>query len=334
MPDLDLSVSIHPYIHSPLSKSSIFFNRALALLPVMLLAVYNYGMIALVTMAFAVSAVLVPSYIVLRRRGRRMADIEYENYYYAFLFALVLPAGAPLHAVMAGAFALYFLLFSLKPSSAGALRVLNPVAAVSCLMTMAFSGRMFYFMEPRAFMSSKWFSLVNDEEFFNGFLAGMDGSASFWGGQGNAGFAKLIFGWHPGHFGEVTALLLLAVAAFLAMRKSIDLAPFWGAMPGLVASIALVSWKKGAFAVAGESFYFALGSMFLFYSLIILGDYYSSPERYSSRVAFGFIFGFLAPLFYRVAPPGTDPCNFALLAACIAAPALDSAAERGKRGKL
>jgi len=334
MPDLELSVSIHPYIHSPLSRSAIYFNRSLALLPMMLLAVYNYGLIAFFTMLVAVVAVLLPTYLILRSRGRRLADVEYENYYYAFLFALILPAGAPLHAVAAGGIALNLLVFSDPSGATGIFRILNPVAAVSCLMTMAFSGRMSFFIEPRAFMSAKWFSVFPDEEYYNGFLSGIKGSASMFDGWEKAGFTKLIFGWHPGHFAEVSAILIMAAAAFLAVRKSLDMAPFWGAVTGLVASTALFSWQKGMLAIMGEAVYFALGSIFLFYSLFMLADYYSSPERFASRVAFGFIFGAMAPIFYRVALPGTDPCNFALLAACLAIPALDSATSRGNRSVI
>lgn len=321
----DLSVSIHPYIHSPLSKSAIFFHRALALLPVFIIAIYNYGLMALATMAAALAAALVPAYLALRSRGRRFADIEHENYYYAMLFAVALPAGVPAYAAALGAFILYMLTFS---RSAGAsMRVFNPVAVAVAAMTVSFQEQMLFFNAPRPFLSKGWLWPLPAADHFDGFMAAARPAIAEHGPTALHSLFKLLSGWYPGHFCETSMIIVMIGGAYMSYKRSVDLMPFGGAVAGLFATVCAFCWRQGFWGVTTEFALYAFGSLFLFYSLFMLSDYYSSPETRFARLFYGVAFGSFCYLFGHYSG-GMDRTNFALLVCCALVPLLDTAAEK------
>ncbi len=323
MSDMELSVSIHPYIHSPLSKSSIFFNRALALLPVILISVYNYGLMAMLTILTAILAVLLPTYFELKKRGRRFADIGYENYYYAFLYALLLPAGVPLYVAAAGAVIVYLLIFF--PPSGTIFRVFNPVSIAIALLTVSFGSKMLYFNYPRPFMSAQWFFPFPFDEYSNGFIFKNATVISDASSTGLQNLIKLLAGWYPGHYCETSIIVILMVAFILYLKRSVDTVSIAGSFSGLFLATAVFTFSRGFWGVVSEFVYHAFGSLFLFYSCFVLTDYYSSPERPFSRFIYGAFFGAMAYMlsFYG---GGMDMTNYALLISSSIVPALDETA--------
>ena len=325
MADMELSVSIHPYIHSPLSKSSIFFNRALALLPVILISVYNYGLMAMLTILAAALSVLLPTYFELKKRGRRFADIGYENYYYAFLYALLLPAGVPLHISIFGAFIVYLLIFF--PPSGNIFRIFNPVSISIAFLTVSFGNKMLYFNYPRPFMSKQWFFPFPFDEYSNGFLFKNATVISDASSTGLQNLIKLLAGWYPGHYCETSIIVILIVAFILYLRSSVDAVSIAGSFAGLFLTVCVFTFSRGFWGVISEFVYHAFGSLFLFYSCFVLTDYYSSPESRFSRYIYGAFFGAMTYMlsFYG---GGMDMTNYALLISSALVPALDEIAGR------
>ena len=328
MNQFDLAVSIHPYIHSPLSKGAIFLNRLLALAPLALLAVYHYGALAFAAILTSAFFMLLPSYAALKLKGRRLADIEHENYYYALLFALTLPAGASYYIVIAGALALNLLVFF--PRGSDALRIINPVAVVSCFLALAFNEKMSFFNGPRAFMSGAWFNPFPSGNNSCGFLFNIHNGEFSAVRESAGGVAGLLAGWHPGHYGELSITLIAAAFIFLIFKKCVDGAPFIGALAGLSAAVAFLYYGHGFNAVLAEILSHAFASMFLFYSCFVLTDYYSSPQRYPARIIFGALFGALF-VFLCHYYDGRDCSAFSLAIASSFVPALDDIFSSGGR---
>lgn len=328
MNQFDLAVSIHPYIHSPLSRGAIFLNRLLALSPIALLAFYHYGLMALATILAAAFFMLLPAYAALKARGRRLADVEYENYYYAILFALALPSGASYYIVISGALLLNALLFF--PRGSDALRIINPVAATFSVLALAFNEKMLFFNGPRAFMSGSWFAPFASGGSSPGFLFNLH-HGEFSGVRESArGVAGLLSGWHPGHYGELSITLIAAAFIFLIFKKCVDPVPFTGAWAGLCLALAFLYYGRGFGAFCAEILGHAFGSMFLFYSCFVLTDYYSSPQRYTARLVFGAFFGALFALlsYYN---DGRDCSAFSLAIASCFVPMLDELFSAGGR---
>jgi len=325
MADMELAVSIHPYIHSPLSKSSIFLTRALALLPVILISVYNYGIMAMLTIFTAILFVLLPTYFELKKRGRRFADIGYENYYYAFLYALLLPAGVPLYIAILGAIIVYLLTFF--PPSGNIFRIFNPVSVSIAFLTISFGNKMLYFNYPRPFMSKQWFFPFPIDEYSNCFTFKNATAVSDATSAGLQNLIKLLAGWYPGHYCETSIIVILIVAFSLYLKKSVDAVSIVGSFSGLFLAVCVFTFSRGFWGVVSEFVYHAFGSLFLFYSCFVLTDYYSSPERRFSRYIYGAFFGSTAYML-GVYGNGMDMTNYALLISSSLVPALDEITSR------
>lgn len=328
MNQFDLAVSIHPYIHTPLSKGAIFLNRLLALAPLALLAIYHYGMMALGTILVTAFFVLLPTYISLKLKGRRLADIEHENYYYALLMALALPAGTSYPAVIIGALALNLLAFF--PREANSVRIINPVALVSCFLAMAFNEKMYFFNGPRPFMSAAWFNPLPAESYSGGFLFNIHNEGAAGAGESVRKIIELLSAWHPCHYGELSITLCAAAFIFLVFKSSVDSAPLIGAAAGLGAAVTFNYYGGGAGVIISEFLSHAFASMFLFYSCFILTDYYSSPMRFSARVLYGFIYGVLFA-FLSASFEGRDCANYSLAIASTCVPLIDNIFNSGGR---
>ncbi|MEZ7890429.1 MAG: RnfABCDGE type electron transport complex subunit D [Candidatus Wallbacteria bacterium] len=321
------AVSIHPYIHSPISRSVIYFNRSIVMLVIILSSIYNYGLMALSTTIFASASVLLPEYIKLKNKGRRFADIEYENYYYAFLYSMCLPAGISFYLVIPGGLILYFMLF--HNSSNHVFRLINPVPAVLTVMFLAFRQKMVAFNAPRAFLSGDWFSLWPSSEFFDGYLQSTNfASVNIDEYTRNfTGFSKILFNWHPGHFCEVSFVIIILCGIWLAVKKSVDLSPAYASIAGIISGCAFFYFKKGFLNIILTAFSYFIGSLFLFYAFFVLTDYFSLPETRGSRLFYGFMYGALYVVL-NINFPEFDPAFFAVLIACSFVPALDYFARR------
>jgi len=289
------------------------------------LAIYHYGMIALFTFMISIFFVLLPTYISLKMAKRRLADIEYENYYYALLFALVLPAGTSYLKVASGALAVYLITFF--PAAGSVLRIANPIAATSVFLTLAFNETMSLYHAPKALMSREWLNPFLTSQYFEDFLYNVHH------GQFSTNEVKDLFtllsGWHPGHYGELSILLIISTTCFLKYKKSVDTAPIFGAFTGLAAAASFYFYSGGPSAILFEFICHAFGTMFLFCSCFVLTDYYSAPQRYFSRFFYGIIFG-AAFLALNRLNPGVDCAGYSLLIASVFSPTLDSLSAGGR----
>ena len=292
------------------------------MLIIILASIYNYGLMALTTTIFAAASVLMPEYIKLKMKGRRFADIEYENYYYAFLYALCLPAGINIYLVVPGGLLLYFMIF--HNSSNHVFRLINPVAAVLTVMFLGFRQKMVSFNAPRAFLSGEWFSLWPSAEYFDGYLQSMnfislnieEYTKNF------SGFSKILFNWHPGHFCEVSLVIIIICGVWLAVKKSVDLFPTYASVVGILTGCVIFYFKKGAASVILTAINYFIGSLFLFFAFFVLTDYFTLPETRNSRLLYGFLFGILYVVL-NVNFPEFDPAFFALLIAGNFVPLID-----------
>ncbi len=328
MNQYDLAVSIHPYIHSPLSKNTIFLNRLLALSPMALLAIYHYGAMAFTAILSAAFFVLLPTYIALKLQNRRLADIDNENYYYALLFALTLPAGVPFYIIVTGALILNFMVFS--PRWSCALRIINPIAAVSCLLVMIFNEKIYFFNGPRAFMSGAWFSPFPSPDYSGSLLFYIHNDEFNTARESLRRVLDMLSGWNPGHYGELSIILMAGAFIFLSFKKCVDSAPLIGSVAGLCAGVSILYHSQGFNFVLIEIISHAFASMFLFYSCFVLTDYYSSPQKYSARVIYGLIFGVLFA-FLSYYNDGPDCSNYSLAIASACVPLIDDIFNGGGR---
>ena len=328
MNQYDLAVSIHPYIHSPLSKNTIFLNRLLALSPMALLAIYHYGVMALTAILSAAFFVLLPTYIALKLKNRRLVDIDNENYYYALLFALTLPAGVSFYIIVTGALILNLLVFSSRGSFA--LRIINPIAMVSCFLVMIFNEKMHFFNGPRAFMSGAWFSPFPSQDYSGSLLFYIHNDEFNTVRESLTRLLDILSNWNPGHYGELSIVLMAGAFIFLSFKKCVDSAPFIGAVAGLCAGVSILYYSQGFNFVLIEIISHAFASMFLFYSFFVLTDYYSSPQKYSARVIYGLAFGMLFA-FFSYYNDGPDCSNYSLAIASACVPLIDNIFNRGGR---
>jgi electron transport complex protein RnfD len=293
-----------------------------------LLSIYHYGVMALTAILSAAFFVLLPTYIALKLKKRRLADIDNENYYYALLFALTLPAGAPFYIIVTGALILNLLVFT--PGGACALRIINPIALVSCFLVMIYNEKMNFFNGPRAFMSGAWFSPFPSHDYSGSLLFYIHNDEFNTAGESLKRIIDILSSWNPGHYGELSIVLMAGAFIFLSFKKCVDSAPLIGSVAGLCAGVSVLYYSQGFNFVLIEIISHAFASMFLFYSCFVLTDYYSSPRKYSARLIYGLAFGLLFS-FLSFYSDGPDCSNFSLAIASACVPLIDNIFNRGGR---
>ena len=236
----------------------------------------------------------------------------------AIIFTLIMPAGAPIYAVIIGALA-GIILGKLVFGGLGS-NIFNP-AAVGMLFAKLCFGSQYQTYVPT------WYYSMPDAVAGATPLGGTQGAINNVVNNMNFyGLKDLFFGRIPGTLGEVYAITILVGAIYLLIRRSADIRvmlPYLGtfALLSLIAGLAI-------FAVDGVTnpfrfaLYYGLTGGVLFGGVFMLTDPVTSPINAPSRIIYAMVAA-VSTIFIRLFAALPEGVGFSILIANMIAVVLD-----------
>ena len=304
---MKLVVSSPPHWHVKLTESRVHLDFIIALVPAVILAVYNYGMHAVRVIALAVSAAVI-SEILIRKLFRKSSTFtDGSAFYIGLLFAMLLPASVPWWLVIVGAFVCIFIgkelfgglgSFPLNPVLVGwAVVKISWPAYLNVNLASAVFDLGFDFRYPLAVLRKGGIEAIKDMSFID-----------------------LLLGKQAGGLGASAIGLILIGGIYLLLRKRIPWEIPLSYTVGVL-SMAGLFWVTSPSTYVNPFFHLITGNVMI--GIFFLAtDYSSSPFNRWGMVLFGLGCGILTVLF-RVWSVNPQAVPFALLLMSLFTPLLD-----------
>ena len=140
MKRIKLNVALGPHIHYGVETSKIISNYFFALLPAAIFGCYQYGMIAVRTIALSIGSAVVFEYIARRLMGREVSLDDWSALFQGLLLGIILPPNTSWWVVIIGT----FLMIIVAKQFFGGIGYypLNPVLVSFAIMYVSWPKRM------------------------------------------------------------------------------------------------------------------------------------------------------------------------------------------------
>ncbi len=268
-----------------LRKQPMMRRVLFSLIPIILFAVYLFGWRVLSVLAVVtVAGVLTEYYFEKSRKGKPTESVLVS----CFLFALILPVTVPYWIAVVGI--VFAIIFGKQVFGGFGKNVFNP----------AILGRVFVFIAFPGAMTNTWAQPFAG--FPGGFLSWVpeitDGVSRatplFLSGQGSAPYThlQLLLGNIPGSMGETSALLIIAAAVYLIIKKTAS----WKTIVSVIGGVLIM---ETVFYLTGAShfpdpLYALLSGGVLFGAVFMATDPISSPSTNNTKFVYGLLIGVIA----------------------------------------
>lgn len=312
-----IEVGGSPQIHSGMSTSSVMWSVSLALAPAAAWGIFQFGLSALWVLLLSIITSCGAEALLYRKEWRRhLADGS------AFLTGLLIGFNMPPHIVLFGSDANWFV-----PVVASLFAIVVVKWTFGGLganwMNPALAGRVFVFFSWTKSMTlwtlpSRWgVDQVTGATPLGSLKTGLmnmaqdiNGPLELLASQGvPVSYKELFLGQTAGCIGEVSALLLLAGALFLFIRKIIT----WEIPLAFLASFTLMVWifggrRYGAGFFQGDVLFHLLSGGLMLGVFFMATDMVTSPLSSMGRIIFGIGCGLMTFLirFYGSFPEGVS----------------------------
>ena len=140
MQRLTLSVALGPHIHYGIETNKIISNHFFALLPAAIFGCYQYGILAIRTLALCIGSAVVFEYIARRLMGRESTLDDWSALFQGLLLGIILPPNTSWWIVIVGT----FLMIIVAKQFFGGIGYypLNPVLVSFAIMYVSWPKRM------------------------------------------------------------------------------------------------------------------------------------------------------------------------------------------------
>ena len=327
----NLMISTSPQIHHPDSTSIIMWTVSLVLLPAGIWGVYVFGLRSLTVLVVSIISAVGAEAVLSALKGR-ITVFDGSAFLTGLLVGYNMPAAVPLYSPAAASL---FAIVVVKWSFGGlGANWMNPALAGRVFVFFSWTGGMTNWTAPKTWMLDSLTAASPLGEIKAGlmdFTGRVSGSLDFLSASGypvssfdgragewllrnfnielKPGLADLFVGNVPGCIGEVSALLLLAGAAVLFIRKIIT----WEIPVAYLGTFSLLVWIFGGLRF-GNGFFNGDILFHLFSGGLMLGAFYmatdmvTSPFTSKGMIIFGIGVGFLTFLirFYGSFPEGVS----------------------------
>jgi len=269
-------------LRSLFMRQAIMRKVLISLLPIVLFAIYSFGLRILVILAVVTAAGVLTEYLILRftKRGAPF-KIPEAIFVSCVLFTLILPSTVPLWVAALGtAFGIFF---GKGVFGGFARNIFNP----------ALVGRCFVFISFPAFMTVSW--AVPFQGFPGGFVRYSAGTDAITAAtplvQSGIELSRLFLGQIPGSSGEISSLLILLAAVYLVYTKTASLRIM---LSGTLAYLGLGTVLYLAGALPAGPLVSLLSGGFLFAVVFMATDPITAPRDKTAQIFFGVLMGLLA----------------------------------------
>ena len=315
-----LVIRTSPHIGGMLSTDTIMWNVVLALSPVSLFAVYQFGLAALWVLCTAVASCALTEHVLCRISGRASTLGDGSIVVTGLLYGLVLPPSLALWMVAAGgviAVALGKFLFGGLGSNP-----FNPALVGRAILQAAFPAAMTSWPLPSARFSTlppSTLALPLTRPLYDGMSAATP-LADWKFNQITTDVGDLFLGTATGSTGETSALLILVGGVYLIARRMMS----WQIPVAILGTVAVISGLLHAVdADRYASPMFMLGAGGLMLGAVFMAtDMVASPITAAGCVVYGVLIGLLVVLI-RVWGGMPEGVMYAILLGNAASPHID-----------
>ena len=282
-----LHVSSSPHVRDNSSTQALMKDVCIAMMPMCIYGIANFGMHALVVLIATVAACVAAEYAYETLMKRPVTIGDYSAVVTGMILALNMPPQVPVWMPMLGG---VFAIVVVKQLYGGiGQNFMNPALAGRCFLLISFAGKLNDFTSEKI-----GFDAVTGATA----LAQIKST-----GATEYSLVQLFMGHIPGTIGEVSTICILAGAAYMIYRKVIS------------ANIPLT--YIGTFAV----FYFIFGGFdayktvcelcaggLMFGAFFMATDYVTSPITPRGQIVFGVFLGIMTGIFrlWGASPEGVS----------------------------
>lgn len=332
--DIKLVREASPFITKKWSSKRIMIDVLIALLPVVIFAIYRFTYHSLIRMVIAVAIAILTEALIfpLSQKENRRAEGKFKKFlsrYETFnslniltaaitglILALQLPAGINVYVVVMGS--IFAIAIGKMVFGGTGNNIFNPAALGRVFVALAFAS---FFNASRA---------PEALQVYPGVVAGatpltMIKSQGIVESLSNYNLLDLFIGKVPGSMGEISAIAILIGAAYLIIRKAAD----WKVMVGIIVPFALFALFAGLGnpEVASKDLlnfilFHILSGGLLFGVVFMATDPVTSPLHVTTKLLFGLVIASFTML-NRLFGPMPEGMVFSILFANMLVPLFD-----------
>jgi electron transport complex protein RnfD len=276
-----------PHISSDDNYKTIFTDLLVALVPLIVMAYYYYGVRALMLIAVSMLTCAVSDFVMSLITKRKIRQGDISALITGTIIALMMPAAVPYHVVVTAA--IFAIVIAKHPFGGLGHNPFNPACAGFVFAALSFPNRVFSYTVP--FENLPLFG-----EYTGLFIDDIT-SVMKLGGVPNVHIDDLLFGNVAGAIGTTSILVIFACLIFLIVRRIVS----WEIFIGVVVSVSVIAYLFPRIPVAarGQSVVLEMfcGSLF-FGAVFVATDPITAPRLSSARYIYGAFIGALT-LFFR-----------------------------------
>ena len=295
------NISTSPHIRKDISTQAIMGDVLIALLPVCLFGIYNFGLSALRVIIAAVTSCVVSEILFQFAVGKKVTAGDLSAAVTGVILGINLPATVPLWVpVLGGAFAIIIV----KQLFGGlGQNFMNPALAARCFLLISFASIMTNYPAVDGVSGATPLAVVK---------AG-----------GEFDVLNMFFGTHSGVIGETSVLAILLGFIYLVARKVILIR-----IPVLYVGSTIVFVALFQFLSTGElpTAEFLLAHLFggglLLGAVFMATDYVSCPVTNSGKVIYGVLLGFLTAII-RIFSGSAEGVSYAIIISNMVSPLIE-----------
>jgi electron transport complex protein RnfD len=316
----ELIVSIGPHVRAEESTAQIMWTVTAALLPATLMAVYFFGIPAILVIVVSILSAVISEAAMQKILKKDITISDGSAFLTGLLIAMNVPANIPLYIPAVAS----FVAIAITKQLFGGLgyNIFNPALIGRALILVSFAKPMTTFTQPVLNITSL------DAKTMATPLAVLkeDGVAKLLELYPNI-HQDLLLGNRAGSLGETATIALLLGAAFLMIKRYIT----WHIPVSFILTVGILTWLFGGKEgfMSGDALFHMMSGGLVLGAFYMATDYVTGPSVRSAQIVFGVACGVLTTII-RLKGGYPEGVMFAILIMNSFAPLLD----RGMRSRV
>lgn len=317
-----------PYIHRKSSVKRMMLDVLIALIPVVVFSIIQYGLDAVKILGISIVTMLASELVYVfivnqdpydgnkktfKERIKTAKDKASINNILAplisaIIYAMIMPAGAKWYYIFIGSFS-GMVFGKLLFGGLGA-NIFNPAALGRIITVVCFGGKMQY---TNPLINGTFDAIASGTP-----LGVIATDATVYNFES---IKNLLFGFIPGSIGEICKIAIIIGFIYLIIRKSADFRPTLGMLGSFTVLIVIAAIAKHE-NVLTFSLYHLLSGGLLFGACFMVTDPITSPVTRPGRFTFGICVGVITALI-RLLGAYPEGVAFAILLSNMLVPVID-----------
>ncbi len=284
----NINVSVSPHIRDKRTTQNIMLDVCIALFFPLLAGVYAYGLSALITIVLCVISCVGFELLFQLGMKKKVTISDLSALVTGMILAVNMPASVPWFIPVLGGF---FAIIIVKQLFGGlGQNFMNPALGARCFLVISFASIMtnfstdinYLFSKPDVVTSATPMAMVKSGVVTNWF--------------------DMLVNTHAGCIGEVSAIAILIGAAYMIIRRVIDVKIPFIYIISTLCFVALIQTIKGETITFDYMMVQLCGGGLLIGSFFMATDYVTSPITNKGKVIYALILGLMTSLIRTVSP--------------------------------